>query len=47
MSDDLCYLGLREVAALMRARKLSARDFMQAQLAQIARWNPRVNAIVA
>jgi amidase len=47
MSDDLCYLGLREVAALMRERKLSARDFMQAQLAQIARWNPRVNAIVA
>jgi amidase len=47
MSDDLCYLGLREVATLLRERKLSAREFMQAQLEQIARWNPRLNAIVA
>ena len=47
MSDELCYLGLREVAALLRQRKLSARELMQAQLEQIARWNPRVNAIVA
>jgi amidase len=47
MSDDLCYLGLREVTALLRERKLSARELMQAQLAQIARWNPRLNAIVA
>jgi amidase len=47
MNDDLCYLGLREVASLLRGRKLSAREFMQAQLTQIARWNPRLNAIVA
>jgi amidase len=47
MNAELCYLGLREVAELLRERKLSAREFMQAQLAQIARWNPRVNAIVA
>ena len=47
MSEELCYLGLREVAALLQRRELSAREFMQAQLAQIARWNPRVNAIVA
>jgi amidase len=47
MSEDLCYLGLREVAELLRERKLSARELMQAQLKQIARWNPRINAIVA
>ena len=47
MSEALCYLGLREVTALLRQRKLSAREFMQAQLLQIAVWNPRVNAIVA
>jgi len=47
VSEELCYLGLREVAALLRERKLSARELMQAQLEQIARWNPRVNAIVA
>lgn len=47
MSEELCYLGLREVTALLRARKLSARELMQAQLQQIARWNPRLNAIVA
>ena len=47
MSDDLCYLGLREVAGLLRGRQISARELMQAQLRQIARWNPRVNALVA
>jgi amidase len=47
MSDDLCYLGLREATTLLRERKLLAREFMQAQLAQIGRWNPRLNAIVA
>jgi len=34
------------MAALIRARKLSAREVMQAHLAQIERENPRVNAIV-
>jgi amidase len=47
MSDELCYLGLREVTSLIRERRLSARELMQTQLAQIARWNPRINAIVA
>jgi amidase len=32
---------------MLRARELSARELMQATLAQIARVNPRVNAIVA
>ena len=42
-----CYLGLRELARLVRTRQLSAREVMEAHLEQIRRWNPRVNAIVA
>jgi amidase len=45
--DGICYLGLRELASLLRARKLSAREVMRAHLGQIQRWNPRLNAIVA
>jgi len=37
----------RELAGLIRARKLSAREVMVAFLQQIDRVNPRVNAIVA
>jgi amidase len=44
---DLCFKSARELAALVRARKVSARDVMAAHLAQIARVNPKVNAIVA
>ena len=32
---------------MLRAREISARELMTAQLAQIHRVNPRVNAIVA
>jgi amidase len=37
----------RELAGLIRARQVSAREVMSAHLAQIARVNPKVNAIVA
>jgi amidase len=44
---ELCFTPARELARRLRARELSARELMQATLAQIARVNPRVNAIVA
>ena len=44
---DLCFMTARDLAALIRARKLSARECMTAHLAQIRRVNPRVNAVVA
>jgi len=37
----------RELAAMIRARKVSARDVMAAHLARVARRNPTLNAIVA
>jgi hypothetical protein len=46
-TDDICYLSLRELARLIHARKLSAREVMSAHLEQIRRWNPHLNAIVA
>ena len=45
--SELCFLPARELARLLRARELSARDVMQAHLDQIARINPHINAIVA
>lgn len=45
-SADLCFLHATELAALLRAKKVSAREVMQAHLAQIERVNPKVNAIV-
>jgi amidase len=45
--SELCFKSIRELAAMIRAKKVSAREVMAAQLAQIARVNPRVNAIVA
>jgi amidase len=44
---ELCFTSARDLASLMRARKLTAREVMSAHLAQIARVNPKVNAIVA
>ncbi len=46
-SSDLCFISGRELAELIRARKLSAREVMAAYLRQIGRVNPKVNAIVA
>ena len=45
--NDLCFLSARELARLIHARQLSAREVMQAHLDQIHRLNPRLNAIVA
>jgi len=42
----LCFTGARALARMLRARKLSATELMQAFIAQIERVNPKVNAIV-
>ena len=44
---DLCFMSARDLADLIRARKLSARELMAAHLEQIHRVNPTVNAIVS
>jgi len=40
-------MGARDLAALIRTRRLSAREVMDAHLDQINRINPTINAIVA
>ena len=45
-APPLCYLSAVEMARLVRAGKLSARELLAAHLAQIERVNPKVNAIV-
>ena len=45
--NALCFTPARELARLVRTRAVSAREVMQAHLAQIARLNPTLNAIVA
>jgi len=47
MASDLCFTSGRELAESIRARKISAREVMSAFLRQIARVNPKINAIVA
>ena len=46
-SDDLCFESGRELAGLIRAREVSAREVMAAFLSRIGSINPRINAIVA
>jgi amidase len=43
---DLCFRNATELARLIATEQLSAREVMEAHLAQIERVNPRVNAIV-
>jgi amidase len=43
---DLCYASARQLARLIRTRKISATEVMRAFIAQIERVNPKVNAIV-
>jgi hypothetical protein len=38
--QDLCFLPATELVAMMRSKKVSAREVMQAHLAQIDRVNP-------
>lgn len=47
MDVSLCFASARELAAQIRARKVSARELMAASLAQIRKLNPQLNAIVA
>ena len=45
-AEDLCFMAATELVALLRSKKVSAREVMRAHLAQIERVNPKVNAIV-
>jgi amidase len=45
-ASPVCFMSAGELAALIRARKLSAREALAAHLAQIERVNPKVNAVV-
>jgi amidase len=44
--SDLCFTNAVDLVKLMQSRKISAREVMQAHLKQIARVNPKVNAII-
>ena len=44
--SDICFMTATEMAALLKKRKLSAREVMEATLKQIGRVNSKVNAIV-
>jgi amidase len=44
--NDICFLRAVDMVELIRQKKLSAREVMAAHLKQIARVNPKVNAIV-
>lgn len=44
--SEICFMTATELARRIRAKEISAREVMQAHLAQIERVNPRVNAIV-
>ena len=46
MTSDICKLSAVELARLIHAKELSAREVVGAHLAQIDRVNPTVNAIV-
>src|SRR3954471_13939042 len=46
-ASDLCFASAVQLARMIRAREVSAREVMAAHLRQIERVNPRVNAIVA
>lgn len=46
MDTSICFMTATELAAKIRARELSAREVMEAHLAQIERVNPQVNAII-
>ena len=44
--SSLCFKTATELATLLRTRKVSAVEVLEAHLAQIERVNPQVNAIV-
>src|SRR3989440_8470987 len=45
-ASSICFMSAVEMARLIRAKKLSAREALAAHLKQIERVNPKVNAIV-
>src|SRR5271155_2575687 len=45
-APDICFLTATEMADLIRHKKLSARETLDAHLKQIERVNPKVNAII-
>ena len=45
-ASSLCFMSAVEMAQLIRAKKLSAREALAEHLAQIDRVNPKVNALV-
>ena len=45
-ADDVCFMRAVDLAEMVRRKKISAREVMQAHLKQIALVNPKVNAIV-
>lgn len=45
-ASELCFLPATELVARIRRKDVSARELLQAHLAQIERVNPRLNAIV-
>src|ERR1700726_99876 len=45
-SADICFMRAVDMARLIREKKVSAREVMQAHLKQIGRVNSKVNAIV-
>src|ERR1700742_1771459 len=45
-TDDICFMRAVDILQAMRVKKLSSREVMQAYLKQIARVNPKVNAMV-
>ena len=44
--SDICFLSATQMAELIRQKKLSARETLDAHLKQIEKVNPQVNAIV-
>ncbi len=46
MKNDICFLTATDMVLRMRCKELSARELLEAHLAQIARVNPQTNAIV-
>ena len=47
MSSEICFASARELARLIRAREMSSCEVMSAFLSQIAKLNPKLNAIIA
>src|SRR6266705_6927870 len=44
--SEICFMRATDLAAMIREKRLSAREVMEAHLRQIERVNPKVNAIV-